>query len=131
MTQTNRINISNHTKQGERFSRLKMTKCLILNNSFTGLLNNQKWLKIFEVISNNNIDFEIKLLVNENYKSYSFIRELENTSFLIDDSSDFIEFFEIDRLKTRKVNALMTLLDEMKISYIDQNEQIEIEGYYK
>jgi hypothetical protein len=131
MTQTNKANINFQRKQEKRLSRLKITKNLILNNSFTGLLNNQKWIKIFEVIDINNIDFEIKTLLSENYKTCNFIRELENTSLLIDDSGDFIEFFEIDRLKTKKNNDLITLLDEIKAKYTDQNGLIEIEGYNK
>ena len=131
MTQTNKANTINERKQEKRLSRLKITKNFILNESLTGLLNNQKWIKIFEVIDINNIDFEIKKLLSENYKPCSFIRELENTSLLIDDSGDFIEFFEIDRLKVKKVNELITLLEEIKAKYTDQNELIEIEGYNK
>jgi hypothetical protein len=131
MTQINKSNVYNQREQEKRLSRLKITQHLILNNSFTGLLNNQKWLRIFEVLDINQIEFEIKTLLSENYKKCSFIRELENTSLLIDDTGDFIEFLEIDRLKTRKVNQLTTLMDETKIRYIDRNELVEIEGYNK
>lgn len=131
MTQTNKANINNQREQEKRLSRLKITKNLILNNSFAGLLNNQKWGRIFAVLDFTNTEFEIKTLLSENYRTCSLIRELETTSLLIDDSGDFIEFLEIDRLKTKKVNELITLLDEMKIKYTDRNERIEIEGYNK
>lgn len=129
MTRTNNANINNHLNQEKRLSRLKITKNLILSDSITGLLKNQKWIKIFEIIDIHRADFEIKTLLSENYIGCSFIRELEKTSLLIDDSGDFIEFFEIYRLKTKKTNELITLFDKIKVKYIDLNDLIEIEGY--
>lgn len=129
MTRTNNANINNHLNQEKRLSRLKITKNLILSDSITGLLNNQKWIKIFEIIDIHRAGFEIKTLLSENYIGCSFIREPEKTSLLIDDSGDFIEFFEIYRLKTKKTNELITLFDKIKVKYIDLNDLIEIEGY--
>lgn len=131
MSKTNKSDTYLQREQEKRLSRLKITKNLILDNSFIGLLNNQKWFRIFEVLDAINIEFNVKTLDSENYKTCTSIRELEQNSLLIDDSGNFIEFFEIEKLKFKKINQLITLIGEMKLDYTDIEETIEINGYNK
>ena len=131
MTQTKNTNKSNQRQREKRSSKLKSTKRLILNNGLTGLLNNQKWHEIFETIEWQSIPFEVKTLLADDYKSCNDIRELESTSLLMDDSGDFIEFFEIERIRFKRKTELEFLLEELKVNFSVENGWVEVFGYYK
>ncbi len=108
-----------------------MTKKFIIDNNATGLLNNHKWYKIFEWLNDSNINFQLKTLLSDKSNKYVQIIELEETSVLIDNSGDFIEFLEIDRLTIKKTNELLDFLNDLNIDYVDQIADIEIDGYRK
>lgn len=108
-----------------------MLKNHIFSNAFTGLLNNQKWFKIFDWLNDNNIDFKVKILLSNKNSVCRQIREIERTSILFDFSNDFVEFLEIDRVTIVKTNELLYLLHQLKVDWIDRIDFIDIEGYKK
>jgi hypothetical protein len=108
-----------------------MTKEFALINTTARLLNNHKWYSIFDRLDDINSVFELKILLSNDIKICHHIQELEKTSILIDDSGDYIEFLEIDRLRIKKTNELMTFLEELNVEFIEQEEYIDIEGYRK
>lgn len=131
MTQTNRSDIYKQREREKRLSHIKDVKKNISTNFTNGLLNNQKWSKIFEWLDDYSFDFQIKTLLSDDYKTCTFIRELEQTALLINDNGVFIEFLEIEHLKVKKTNELLILLNNLNIEYDDQQEFIEIDGYRK
>jgi hypothetical protein len=93
-----------------RQSRIKQTRALIETKGLSGLFNNTKWLEVFEWIDDSRMAFDIKLLSEDNIRHCDFIRELENTSVLIDDTGDFIEFLEIELLKLNETTVWLSIL---------------------
>lgn len=119
-------------KQEEiRQSRIKQTKRLILEHNFAGLLNNQKWFRIFDWLNMNSIDFHLKTLNSSDKVICKFIRELEKSSILIDDSGNFIEFLEIESITIKKTDKILFLLKELNVDYSACGSCIDINGYRK
>ena len=129
MTASNKDKEFNQRQREKRQSRLKLTKQYIFANSTIGLLNNSKWLHLFEYFDRTHNEFQIKTLMANDLRSCSYIRELESTSVLIDDSGDFIEFLEIDTLRTKSTDDIIKLLDNLNIEYSNYNGFIEVCGY--
>ena len=127
-TKTNK-NVSQ--KKEKRSSRLKQTKQYILSNSITGILNNQKWKELFDWLDSHGIAFKLRILLSKDEIDCDWIRELEDTSILIDDSGDFIEFYEIESIKTKYNRELIEFLKPTNFDYNNTHEEIEIYGYKK
>lgn len=73
--------------------------------------------------------FDIKLLSENKLRHCDFIRELEDTSVLVDDTGDFVEFIEIELLKFKMDDTLTMYLDNSNIEYIVSAEDLIIQGY--
>ncbi|HYF01861.1 MAG TPA: hypothetical protein VEC36_00680, partial [Patescibacteria group bacterium] len=112
-----------------RNSRIAKTRKFILSNTKSSLLNNTKWLKIFEELEKNKNVFWLKNLLTENVQKCQFIRELEITSVLIDESGDFIEFLEIESLILQESSEMEDFLIRHNVPFLIQNSMIEINGY--
>ncbi len=121
----------NKTEKSKKLSKLTKVKRIILENGFNGLLNNHKWHTIFERIDEKNIVFKIKLLIASEASFCDFIRELYETSILIDDSGKFIAFFEIEYIELNRSVGLIKFLDDNKIEYFKSEKSIKILGYNK
>ncbi|MDN5205452.1 hypothetical protein QQ008_28980 [Fulvivirgaceae bacterium BMA10] len=92
-------------------------------------MNNIKWLEVFDWLQNENISFQLKTLLSIEQSYCDFIRELESTSILIDDSGDFTEFLEIEFVRTDSSDALLKFLLGSKISFNQTENRIQINGY--
>ncbi len=126
---TERAKNTNQRRIERRQSRLKQTRQLIVSRSIYGLLNNQKWLTFFEWLEDQRFVFKVNTLLNDEWLKCDWIRELGHSSVLIDDHGDFIEFFEIKSLKTKKSLQLLDFLREKNIEFQEHQEVIEILGY--
>ena len=73
----------------------------------------------------------MKILLSSEEQNCDWIRELEDTSILIDDTGNFIEFFEIEKIKTTNHNGLSEFLRLSNFEYDDSQEEIEVYGYKK
>ncbi len=127
--QTNKQKNFNNFEKQKNLSRLKRVKKIILEKGFYGVLNNQKWFAIFEIIEKNNISFKIKLVDVEREKYCEFIIELESTSLLINNFRNYIEFFEIEYIELHKNNEMLNFLNSKKTNYVENNNKIKILGY--
>lgn len=121
----------NKTEKLKKLSRSQKIKNTILEKGYSKILNDQKWHNIFEIIDKRNIVFKIKLLVNSNANYCDFIRELNETSMLIDDSENSVAFFEIDYIEINKNNEILALLDNKETEYFMNANSIKIFGYNK
>ena len=111
----------------KRQSRIRQTRELIRKRRLSGLLNNTKWHEVFEWVASSRIQFDVKLLSENTLRHCDFIRELESSSILIDNTGDFIEFFEIESAIFD--NNVAKYLDSLGISYIDNANQLIVPGY--
>ena len=123
---TKLINLRNIEK---RESRIKVSKSLILSQTSESLMNNQKWFRVFEWLETSGANFELKTLLSESKRKVNQIYELENTSILIDNSGDFIEFLEIEKLYIDLKKELKSFLDNQNIKFHEVSNQIIIFGY--
>ena len=131
MAVTQRMLEKTHLDLEKRISRIDQTKKLILNKNYSGTLNNQKWIRIFSYLQDNNIKFKIATLTGKQLE-VDFIRELADSSILMDDSGDFIEFLEIDQLIiNKKDEGLLIMLHNRNIEYQQEESFILIEAYKK
>ncbi|WP_435262667.1 DUF6678 family protein [Tenacibaculum sp. nBUS_03] len=121
----------NQIEKPKKLSRSKKVKRIILEKGYSGILNNQKWHNIFEIIDKRHIVFKIKLLINSDANYCDFIRELNETSMLIDDSGKFIEFLEIDYIEINKNDEILDFLENKKTEYFMDENIIKILGYNK
>ena len=92
-------------------------------------MNNQKWYRIFEWIEQNNSEFELKTLLSSDIKKSNVILELENSSILIDNSGNFIDFLELEQLTLKNTAVLKAQLNKLNVGFIEQSDEIEIKGY--
>lgn len=117
------------TQEKVRQSRIRLTKELIQTKNLSGLLNNTKWFEIFECFENSKTTFDLKLLPEDKLRHCDFILELEDTSVLLDNSGDFIDFVEIELVKFKKDPKLTKDLDNLRIEYSADAEYLIIQGY--
>ena len=115
----------------KRDSQLKQTKSLILKKNYVGLLNNQKWYRVFEWIEQNNSEFELKTLLSSSLKKGTDIFELEQSSILIDNTGNFIEFFELEKIIIHKTPEIKYELNMLNIEFYEELDKIIIQGYRK
>lgn len=113
----------------KRQSRINQARELIRITKLSGLFNNTKWFKLFEWLDDSRMVFDIKLLSENKLRHCDFIRELEDTSVLVDDTGDFVEFIEIELLKFKMDDTLTMYLDNSNIEYIVSAEDLIIQGY--
>ena len=115
----------------KRESRIKETRNLILSKSYSSLMNNQKWYRIFELIEQHNSEFELKTILSSETKKTDQILELEKSSILIDNSGDFIEFLELEQLILKSTSELKIELEKLNMEFFEQADFIKINGYRK
>lgn len=115
----------------KRDSKLKQTKSLILEKNYVSLLNNQKWYQIFECIEQNNSEFELKTLLSYSLKKVTAIFELEQSSILVDNTGNFIEFFELEKIIINKTPEIRYELNMLNIELYEELDKIIIQGYRK
>lgn len=115
----------------KRESRIKETRNLILSKSYSSLMNNQKWYRVFELIEQHYYEFELKTLLSSETKKTDQILELEKSSILIDNSSDFIEFLELEQLILKSTSELKAELEKLNMEFFEQADFIKIYGYRK
>lgn len=113
----------------KRESRLKLTKQYIQSNSISGIMNNQKWQKLFDWFDENRTIFKVTFLLSKEEISCDWIREIEETSVLLNDSGNFVEFYEINSVKTITSHELIKFLKLNNLDYSDTNGEIKICGY--
>ena len=113
----------------KRDYRIKETRNLILKKNYGSLLNNQKWYRIFEWIEQHNYEFELKTLLSSDIKKANDILELEQSSILIDNSGNFIEFLELEQLILNKTSELKSELKNLNIEFYEELNKIIIQGY--
>lgn len=114
-----------------RDSRIKETRNLIISKSFSSLMNNQKWYRIFEWIEQHQSEFKLKTLFSSKNIKIDQINELEKSSVLIDNSGDFIEFLELEQIILKNTAELRVELKKQNVEFIEQDDFIEINGYRK
>jgi hypothetical protein len=117
------------TTEQRRQSRIKQTKDLILAERLSGLLNNTKWHEIFEWIEESRTEFEIKLLSETEPLHSDFIRELEDSSVLVDDKGGFVEFLEIESVTIKNDKKSIEYLDNLRVEYTAHADDLTILGY--
>lgn len=115
----------------ERESRVKQTKLYILENTSASLLNNKKWHRILGKLLNEGQSFKIKLLLSDRILTCDFIREIEVTSALFDETGNFIEYLEIEFITLNRTEEMIGFLNELNINYLESSSQITIMGYLK
>lgn len=113
----------------KRDSRIKETRNFILKNSAVSLMNNQKWFQVFELIEQKCSEFELKTLLSSDVIISNHILELENNSVLIDNSGDFIDFLELEKLTLKSTLKLKVQLKKLNIEFTEHSEKIDINGY--
>jgi hypothetical protein len=113
----------------KRDSRIKETRNFILKHTSGSLMNNQKWYRVFELVEQNQSEFELKTLLSSDIKISNNILELENNSVLIDNSGNFIDFLELEKLTLKSTSELETQLKELNVDFTEQSDKIEINGY--
>lgn len=116
-------------KKEKRDSRIKETRNFILKHTSGSLMNNQKWYRVFELVEQNHSEFELKTLLSSDIKISNNILELENNSVLIDNSGNFIDFLELEKLTLKSTPELETQLKELNVDFTEQLGKIEINGY--
>lgn len=129
MTFTNKHNNHRQDAREKYDSRIKQTRAYIVDNKLSGLLNNQKWQRIFEWLEKNQTAFTLTILLNPDQRTCTFIRELENNSILVDDSEQFVDFLEISKLTISKFTTLTSFLDKSNIKYSENDKTLDIIGY--
>lgn len=112
-------------------SRKKEIQNLINLNSYSCLLNNNKWFKIFELIEAHKYKFEIKSVISSEIKKVEQIIELEKSSILFETSTDFTEFLEIEQITLNKASELITELKKLNVEFFEDLDKIIIQGYRK
>jgi hypothetical protein len=116
-------------KEEMREARIKNTNGFILQKNLSGFMNNTKWYKFFDWLWAHQIPFEIKSLLSNEIKKCNEIYELEDTSILIDNSGDFIEFLEIEIVTVAKSEIVKNYLTEQNIEFADQFQQLRVIAY--
>lgn len=113
----------------KRNSRIKETRNFIVEKTNGSLMNNRKWLRVFELIEQRNSEFEIKTLLASGIRKADQILELESSSLLIDNSGDFIEFLEIELLVLKNTSDLKSEMKKLNVEFTERADFIEIHGY--
>lgn len=113
----------------KRAARIKQAKDLIHQKSKSSLMNNVKWQALFEILGFREVPFHMKRIIGSDLKACSFIRELESSAILIDDSGDFTEFLEIEEVLFAKDPELIPELESIRVFYELRDPQICIPGY--
>ena len=121
--------MKNERKNAARQSRVKATKKVLDVQGGSAYFNNVKWSQLFELIENINCPFTYKTVLEEGFRSCSFVRELAHSSALLDDTGDFIEFLEIQKLRIGKNEKVVAYLNEKKIFYESIDDDLIIYAY--
>lgn len=122
-----------HLKKQERMkelrnARVKQTQNYVTDQNLTGLLNNTKWVRIFEELDSRNLPFELRLLLNNESIFCQKILELESTSILTYGFDDFIEFLEILELEIPR-RTLEDFLINNHIDFENSTDKLIISAY--
>lgn len=111
-----------------RNARVKQTQNYVTDQNLTGLLNNTKWVRIFEELDSRNLPFELRLLLNNESIFCQKILELESTSILTYGFDDFIEFLEILELEIPR-RTLEDFLINNHIDFENSTDKLIISAY--
>ena len=122
--------LSNLRLNKKRESKIKETRNFIIKSKYSGLLNNQKWYRVFEWIELNNQEFEFKTLLSPDLKKTEYILELEKTSLLMNSSNHFISFLELEKLILKNSEELKSELKNIGVGFIEKTNTIVIFGYH-
>lgn len=125
------IDVRKKYQEQIRQSRIKTTKKFVVSQTKASYLNNVKWRELLERVEVLRIHFYYKTLLVENWRNCNFIRELEETAVLLDDSGDFIELLEIEAIKISHDERLMSFLEINTIHYFAQGEILVIPAYLR
>lgn len=118
-------------KSQERNSRIEQTKRYIFEETSTSLLNNKKWHSILDKTQNEGQSCKIKLLLSDRILMCDFIREVEMTSALFDDTGNFVEFLEIEYITINTTENMLSFLNGLKVNFSENLGEITIMGYVK
>ena len=118
-------------KKEIRDSRIKETRNFIRSKSFSSLMNNHKWFQIFELIEEQQSEFELKTVRSFEIRKADSILELEKSSILIDNSGEFIEFLELEQITLKNTAELKSELNNLNVDFYEESDKIKIRGYSK
>ena len=118
-------------KKEIRDSRIKETRNFIRSKSFSSLMNNHKWFQIFELIEEQQSEFELKTVRSFEIRKADSILELEKSSILIDNSGEFIEFLELEQITLKNTAELKSELNNLNVDFYEESDKIKICGYSK
>ena len=118
-------------KKEIRDSRIKETRNFIRSKSFSSLMNNHKWFQIFELIEEQQSEFDLKTVLSSEIRKADSILELEKSSILIDNSGEFIEFLELEQIVVKSTLELKSELDKLNVDFYEEMDKIKIQGYRK
>ncbi|WP_370632431.1 DUF6678 family protein [Marixanthomonas sp. SCSIO 43207] len=118
-------------KKEIRDSRIKETRNFIRSKSFSSLMNNHKWFQIFELIEEQQSEFELKTVRSFEIRKADSILELEKSSILIDNSGEFIEFLELEQITLKNTSELKSELNNLNVDFYEESDKIKIRGYSK
>ena len=121
--------IYNIRRKEKRDSRIKEVKNYISNTSLSSLMNNVKWFKVLEEVEFRDVTFKMKLLLNSETIEVDQIFELEESSILINNNGEFIEFMEIESIEVPRSIEFKSFCNRMKLLYSEKMDHIQINGY--
>ncbi|UAB82304.1 hypothetical protein INR76_05970 [Marixanthomonas sp. SCSIO 43207] len=94
-------------------------------------MNNHKWFQIFELIEEQQSEFELKTVRSFEIRKADSILELEKSSILIDNSGEFIEFLELEQITLKNTSELKSELNNLNVDFYEESDKIKIRGYSK
>ncbi|NQZ85908.1 MAG: hypothetical protein HRU03_09390, partial [Nanoarchaeales archaeon] len=112
--------IYNIRRKEKRDSRIKEVKNYISNTSLSSLMNNVKWFKVLEEVEFRDVTFKMKLLLNSETIEVNQIFELEESSILINNNGEFIEFMEIESIEVPRSIEFKSFCNRMKLLYSEK-----------
>ena len=121
--------IYNIRRKEKRDSRIKEVKNYISNTSLSSLMNNVKWFKVLEEVEFRDVTFKMKLLLNSETIEVNQIFEIEESSILINNNGEFIEFMEIESIEVPRSIEFKSFCNRMKLLYSEKMDHIQINGY--
>ena len=119
----------NIRRREKRDSRIKEVRNYISNTSLSSLMNNVKWFKVLEEVEFRDVTFKMKLLLNSETIEVNQIFEIEESSILINNNGEFIEFMEIESIEVPRSIEFKSFCNRMKLLYSEKMDHIQINGY--
>lgn len=95
----------------------------------SGLLNNIKWFKLFDLLETLGLEFSLNIMNPERKIYTTFIRELESDCLIADDKNGFIKFLDIKNLMVSKHALLIHFLEDQNYPFAMDQTSITVYGY--